>query len=190
MDALKKITQVLAKVLEVGNWVAVGFMAVLFVLTLIPNDIYSTMLVQTGPHDLTLNVYGFEVVAAYAAGQFNKAAVCIFALAGIFICGFMAMVFRNVYLIIKFSRGEGRYSQGVTPFQKDITRMIREIGIFLLSVVVANLLFSTIASAVIGFEYVESSLNLVMLMMGLLMLCLSSAFAEGEALRRDVDGLL
>ena len=42
----------------------------------------------------------------------------------------MAMVFRNVYLIFKTAEGKTWFSKGATPFQPDIVRMVREIGIF------------------------------------------------------------
>lgn len=102
----------------------------------------------------------------------------------------MAMVFRNIYLILKTARGQTKFSKGATPFQEDVTRMIREIGIFYLAAVVVGLACSVLAVLILGPETTETSLNLSNVMVGLLMLCLSQAFADGTKLRQDVDGLL
>ena len=97
--------------------------------------------------------------------------------------GLMAMVFRNVYLIL-------RNSENATPFQPDNVRMVREIGIFLIAVPVVGLLVSMAARLVLGVDAVEGSVNLGSVMVGLVVLCLSRFFARGMELENETEGLL
>ena len=190
MDKLFTATQVIAKILEVFHWIAQGVMVLLFVLSFFSSDWLGSMLVQSSVHDVSLETYGYGIVVMNAHGQVDPVAVRMFAIGAFFIFPLMAMVFRNVYLIIRTSRGETWFAQGPTPFQGDVTRMVREIGIFLLSVVAVGIIFSIIATLVLGSSMVEHVLSLESLMIGLLMLCLSSAFGRGEALEKDVEGLV
>lgn len=194
MRGLFAFTQVVAKILEVLHWVAVGFMAVLFVLSFTSHDLLSGMVVQTSAHDVELSAYRYAIVVIGGDGQLDDLAVRMFSLGAIPVFSLMAMVFRNVCLILKTMQGKTWFSQGETPFQNDVTRMVREIGIFLLSVVGVQLVLSAASVLVLGAcgstDVVESSLNLEMLVLGLLMLCLSSAFSQGESLQKDVDGLI
>ena len=91
------------------------------------------------------------------------------------------MIFRNINLILKTARGKTWFSEGKTPFQKDITRMIREIGIFLILLAVIELIFSFFTAV---------SVNLIYVVIGILMLCLSSFFGYGEQLQKENDGLI
>ena len=95
----------------------------------------------------------------------------------------MAMVFRNLYLIIK-------KSEGTTPFQKDNVRMLREIGIFTIAIPVIGFVMSVIARLAIGYEVAEISNSMDGFIMGIIVLCLTQFFAHGVELENDVDGLL
>lgn len=95
----------------------------------------------------------------------------------------MAMVFRNLYLIIK-------KSEGSTPFQKDNIRMLREIGIFSMVIPAVGLIMSTIIRLAAGVDAVEVSMHMDGFMMGIIVLCLTQFFAHGAELEKDVDGLL
>lgn len=194
MKGLFTFTQVVAKILEVFHWIAAALMVVLFVLTFTSPEFLAGMLVQASPYDVELSTYGYALVVIDANGQYIDAAVRLFALGAIPVLSLMAMVFRDVYLILKTMQGKTWFSKGETPFQGDVTRMVREIGIFLLSIVAVELILSAIAYFVLGMggqaDLVESGFNLEMLVLGLLMLCLSGAFARGETLQRDVEGLI
>ena len=109
--------------------------------------------------------------------------VALFSGGAAVILSLMAMVFRNIYLIMK-------KSENATPFQKDNVRMVREIGIFLLSVPMVGLIMSIVARLVLGVDNVEASVGLDSFMVGLVVLCLSQFFAQGMELEADVDGLL
>ena len=104
----------------------------------------------------------------------------------------MAMICRNIYLIFKTANGETKFSQGKTPFQPDIVRMIREIGIFSIAIPIVEIIMSIVGSLVLGplgaeFDF---SVNLVSVFFGLVVLCLSQFFAYGVQLQKETDGLV
>ena len=95
----------------------------------------------------------------------------------------MAMIFRNLHLIIK-------KSEGTTPFQHDNVRMFREIGIFSIAVPVVGFVMSVIARIVIGVENAEIYNGFEGFVIGIVVLCITQFFAQGIELEKDVDGLL
>lgn len=183
MKKLDKVTLVLAKVLEIGHWIGMVGMIVVFVLSLIMGSgVFNN--VNLADFDASLITYGFEIEMVDAAGQVSVPALRVFCIGAALILGVMAMVFRNIYLILK-------RSENTTPFQKDNVRMVREIGIFLIAVPVISLIMSIVARLVVGPELVEaSSVGLSSFMVGLVMLCLSQFFAHGVELETETDGLL
>lgn len=115
-------------------------------------------------------------------GTINPATIILYLVYGMFSCAAFGMVFRNIYLILKTAKGKTWFSQGETPFQKDITRMIREIGIFLLMLAAIEF--------ILGFFLFAVSVSLLYVVIGILMLCLSSFFSYGEQLQQENDGLI
>ena len=107
----------------------------------------------------------------------------LFAIGAVIIFSLVAMIFRNLYLIIK-------KSEGTTPFQKDNVRMMREIGIFSIGIPVIGLIMNIIARLVLGPEAAEMSNSMEGFVMGIIVLCLTQFFAHGVELEKDVDGLL
>ena len=90
--------------------------------------------------------------------------------------------------MFKTAEGESKFSEGNTPFQKDIVRMIREIGIFLIASAAVSMLTTLIGSIVISSTYTVFDIQSAVF--GIFMLCLSSWFNYGEKLEKDVDGLV
>lgn len=190
MKKLYSATQVIVKILEVCHWVGTAVMGVLFVLTLVPGDLYRSMVAWDGLGERAVRVYSLELEVIGADGQLDKAALRLFALGAVLILGLMAMVLRNAWLCLKTARGKTWFAKGETPFQTDVTRMIREMGIFLLATVAVALAFSVLARLVLGGEGAEAVVNFSWVVMGLLLLCLSQVFDQGTQLQQDVDGLL
>ena len=116
-------------------------------------------------------------------GTINPLPIVFGMIYGIFSCAAFGMIFRNINLILKTARGKTWFSTGETPFQKDITRMIREIGIFLLLLTAIGFIISFFTTFVNG-------INLLYIVIGVLMLCLSSFFSYGEQLQQENDGLI
>ena len=136
-------------------------------------------------------IYGFHFTLTAADGSLSLPALTAFAIAGIILMALMAMVFRNIYLIIKTSRGETSFSKGATPFQPDNVRMLREIGILAIAMPVVELIMSVIFGLVFGPE-LEGTFNVEMsgIVMGLVILWLTQVFAYGVELQSESDGLI
>ena len=179
---LDKAVIILSKLSEVAHWIAAVSMIVVLILSLFGG----TNIVQnvsSADFNASLSTYGFQVMVIDNAGQVNLTALRLFCVGAGIILSLMAMVFRNVYLIMK-------WSENGTPFQKDNVRMVREIGIFLIAIPILGLILSTIIRAAVGIDLAETSVELDSFLIGLVVLCLSRIFARGMALESDVDGLL
>ena len=188
---LNLLALIVSKFLEILHWLAAALMLCLLALCLAAPNWLSGLLAQGAQlFGLELTTYGFTLTVAGAYGSVNLAAVALFTVGAISILSLMAMVFRNVYLIFRTAKGKTWFAKGDTPFQKDIVRMVREIGIFYLAVPIVSLLMSVVAVLVLGADAAEPSVNFEGVVTGILLLCLSQVFAYGAQLERDVDGLL
>ena len=68
--------------------------------------------------------------------------------------------------------------------------MLREIGIFSISIPVVGLIMSIIIRLIVGVEAAETSVNLSGFIMGIIVLCLTQYFTHGADIEKDVDGLV
>ena len=188
---LNLLALIVSKFLEILHWLAAALMLCLLALCLAAPNWLSDLLAQGAQRfGRELTTYGFTLTVAGADGSVNLAAVALYTVGAISILSLMAMVFRNVYLIFRTAKGKTWFAKGDTPFQKDIVRMVREIGIFYLAVPIVSLLMSVVAVLVLGADAAEPSVNFEGVVTGILLLCLSQVFAYGAQLERDVDGLL
>ena len=185
MKGISKLAKIITKILEVFHWVGAGLMVVATVCSVIaPEKIgYFVGLDIKECCGTNLVVYGFEVNASYVDGSIDMTTFLLFGIGAVIILILMAMVFRNVHLIFK-------KSENGTPFQKDNIRMLKEIGIFSITVPVIGLVMSVIIRLVIGVDAVEININQSGLFMGIIVLCLTQYFIYGAELEKDVDGLL
>ena len=182
---IAKMAKVVTKVVEIFHWVAVALMAVAAVCSIVA-PAWVKYFVGFDAKECcgaNLSIYGFEINAAVTDGQVDMTAFLMFSIGAILILVLMAMIFRNLNLIIK-------KSEGTTPFQSDNVRMFREIGIFSIAVPVIGLIMSIITRLVLGAEAAEVSNNFSGLVIGIVVLCITQFFAHGIELERDVDGLL
>lgn len=68
--------------------------------------------------------------------------------------------------------------------------MLREIGIFFLSIPVVGLLMSILIRLVAGVDQVETSVQYSGFIIAIILFSLVQFFAHGAELEKDVDGLL
>lgn len=189
MENLTKFATVLTKLIEVAYWI--GAVAMLVALALFTIDPYVPgQLVRGVEPGEELGTHGFSIVIAGPDGVLIRPAMVIFLLTAAVVLSLMARVFRDVHLVLRTTQGLTKFSQGKTPFQKDNVRMLREMGLFLLAVPVVELVAEVAAVLALGPEQVESSVGLNSFTVGILMLCLSQAFAQGVQMQQDVDGLV
>lgn len=138
----------------------------------------------------TIATNGFQIMIVAPNGEPIVGAVRIFTFVGIFTMLCMTMIFRNIYLIIKTCEGRTWFSKGKTPFQKDVVRMVREIGIFSIMIPMTGLVLSLVARLTIGADFCETSVQIVGIAMGIAMICFSRIFAYGIKLEEEVEGLI
>lgn len=192
MKNLSKVVTVLAKIIEVSYWIVSAFMIAMTAVLVTGHKEWMKYLsdIDIEKGSAELSQFGFSISGIDKAGHINYGAYIIFFITLFIVSGLMAMVFRNIYLTFKTAEGKTRFSKGETPFQKDIVRMVREIGIFCISVYVVELIMSVIAAAIYGFDVVETSVEITGVMMGLVVLCLSQFFAYGVELEEETKGLI
>lgn len=185
-----KVVSVISKFLEIACFVTALLYATFFVLNFaLPSFTDKIVIFFASETGGELNVNGFDILAL-KDGVITRSAVVAFSLAGLFSMLCKTMIFRNLYLIIKTSAGKTWFSKGETPFQKDISRMVKEIGIFYIMIPVLETVISAIFRPIIGMETAEISVRMEGILTGLIIIVLSSIFVYGEKLENEVEGLV
>ena len=184
MKNLNKITRIINKVLEITHWVAAAVMMVIVICSVaVPQHLRNFIDRCPFENESEITAYGFEVAMFDSDGKLNMMTLFLFGIGAVVIYSLMAMIFRNLYLILK-------KSEGTAPFQKCNVRMLTEIGIFSVSVPLVGLIMSTVLRLVLGVDAVETSVSCDGFIMGIIVLCLTQFFVHGAELEKDVDGLL
>lgn len=185
-----KLTLILAKSAEIVHWLLVAVMA-LAALISVTNPQGLDRLIMNTTDDAIISCYGFSAdILQHPTPDdviINHAAITFFCFGSIAVLSLMAMIFRNVYLILKTSTGRTWFARGNTPFQQNIVRMTREIGIFFISISALSLLSVIVVS--LSSESIVA-LNYESAFIGLVFLCFSTFFSYGAKLQEDIDGLI
>lgn len=183
------ITKIVAKVLEVMFFACAAVMVFAAVVSFASTQKFGNFLIeQVGNGTIATN--GFEIMIQDSDGNLIPGAVRIFTFAGVFTMFFIAMIFRNIYLIIKTCEGKTWFSKGKTPFQKDVVRMVREIGIFSIMIPVTGFVMGIAARLFLGEDLCETSVQIVGIATGIAMICFSKIFEYGISLEEEVEGLV
>ena len=185
MKGIHKLGTVIAKILEVFHWVGTALMAAATVCSVIAPQWVGKFVAVDGKEccGANLEVYGFEINAPMTAGQVDGTHFLLFGIGASLILAVMAMVFRNLYRVLKLS-------EDATPFQKETVRLLRAIGVLVLAVPVIGFLMSIVVRLVTGAETAEIALDLGGVFMGIVVLIHTRWFVRGAELENDVDGLL
>lgn len=185
MKKLDRITLIATKVAEVCHWVAAALMVAALVCSIFaPSQVGRFVGYSLSEDGAELSVYGFDVVAPIVDGMADTTMFVIFSVGAIVMISLMAMTFRNLNLILKAA-------QKTTPFQKDNVRMLKEIGIFLLSVPLVGFAAGWTIRLVCGVDAAEISNNIgSYFVMALVSFSLTSFFSRGIQLESDMDGLV
>ena len=185
MKDTNKLGKIITKILEIFHWVGAVLMAAATVCSMAAPNLVKYFVGFDAKEccGANLEVYGFEVNAPVVNGNTDMTSFMLFGIGAVIILAVMAMVFRNLHLIFK-------KSENGTPFQKDNIRMMKEIGIFSISVPVIGFIMSIIIRLVTGVETTEISIDMRGIFMGIIVLCLTQYFVHGADLEKDVDGLL
>ncbi|MCQ2594544.1 MAG: hypothetical protein MJ196_04710 [Treponemataceae bacterium] len=187
---LTKATEILSLVFE---FFFLAVAAAYFIATILhfakPATVQNWVTAMASETNNELKSAGF-CVQVIRNGEYLRPGVLAILISGILANLCYTMIFRNVNLILRTMKGKTWFAKGETPFQKDITRMVREIGIFLILIPVVQTIISAIFRPVIGMEIAEMSVDMSKIITGIVVLALSEIFAYGENLEKDVEGLV
>ena len=180
MKKIMKATKIVAKIIEIAHWIGVGFMTAIAICTAVAPQLLGKLL---DTNMVYAEAYGFTIVLLDGNGEFSRTAYCLFAVSAVFLCALVAMIFRNINLIIK-------KAEASTPFHKDNIRRMREIGIFSIAIPVVGLVMSVITRIVVGWAGSSITISLDGFVMGIIVLSLTQFFTYGAELENDTEGLL
>lgn len=188
LKGLQKFALVLAKIMEVLHWLGTIWMAIACIMSLASKEYLWTYLSPILEGEFS--TYGIYMEIMDQSMDTSMLALTLFSLGGIAVMSLMAMIFRNVYLMLKTVNGTNRHNRRTTPFQHDMVRMLREIGIFFISLPVVALILCGITSIVMGPELARVGIKLESVITGIFVLCLTQVFSYGMKLETDIDGLV
>lgn len=185
MSNIYKITQSISKIFGILSMVGAVATLIIGIIILVTDS--ASIVKDMNLVYNNVSVVGMAMYCNMPAEDATKVAG-VFLIGSSILLGLLMMIFRNVNLIVRTAEGKTWFSTGMTPFQDDIVRMVREIGIF-------SIMISIVSMAVInilGFmsENVETSANLLPIVFGIIIICLSKIFEYGSDLQKDEDGLI
>ena len=186
---LNKAVMIIAKIAEVFMWIGAALSLATTIVVAAGHPALMALFTDAAEQSI-LATGGFSIVTAGLTGGQLTAAFIIFFVTMLITCVLLGMVFRNIYLAFKTAAGKTKFSEGETPFQPAIIRMVREIGIYCIAIPIVELVMSIIGTAVIGPDVAEISVTFGSIFVGLVVLCLAQFFAYGAQLQRDTEGLV
>ena len=181
MKSLNKFVKWISKIFEIVFLTEDLIMIIILILSAFSKNTINN-LVKNGM------VYGrFEIFTNIpllnSKGISIENAVILAALSQIIFFSFLAMIFRNIYIIFKNSEKN-------SPFVTDNVKLIKQIGLFAIIMPIVRTIVSVIGRLIIGVHNLDFSISLESMVFGITVLCLSHFFAYGAQLQEDVDGLL
>ncbi len=186
---INKTLSVISKIMEIVHWIGAGLGTLLIFVVSFNKDFVKEFIIEEGAE---LNAYGFNIYALTQSGDVNYFAVAMAFVGMTITCVLMALVFRNLDIILTTIRGEYKHAESSSPFQKDVVRRVREIGIFAIAMPIIGFVITTIVTAVSLANGIisEVSVSFDGVVVGLVCLCLTQIFSYGANLEEEVDGLL
>lgn len=191
MEKFNKVGIAISKISEIVYWMSTALSTLLFIATIAAKDFFIDFLSSADLRSLEeFAVAGFKIEITNAQGAVDMGAVTLIAFASIITSVLLALIFRNVYLILKSADTKKESAEPGTWFTDDITAKVRQIGYLFIAIPIAGLVMSVIAFVILGSSGAEVSVSFDWIIMGIIILCLSQAFAYGAELQKDVDGLV
>lgn len=170
------------------HWCLAGAMLVGGIIAVIYPEVALNFAKVAIANKTILSCYGFEIAITNASGIFQTDMVINFVFGSAIVLALMAMIFRNVYLILRTAKGKTWFAKGDTPFQNNIVRMFREIGFFFIAISAMSLISILINGC--KRSEINISFNYLSCFIGLVFLCISQFFNYGANLEKDLNGLV
>ena len=177
------VAKIATKIGEVGHWAATILMAAAAGCRIFaPQWLQYFILVDVVENRAELSAYSLNVIVDTSSGSIDTTVFVLFALDAVIVFLLMALVFRNLYCIIK-------NSERTTPFQPENVRRLTRIGVFAIIVPVVSGIMGPMIRA-LGPVVLRAEATGDGYIMGILVFCLTQVFARGVELEKEVDGLL
>ncbi|MDH6604279.1 hypothetical protein OKW23_001438 [Bacilli bacterium PM5-9] len=191
MENLNTVAKISAKIIEISFWIVTGLVIIGLGLTIIYPNMFNEILQIDGANVyLKAEMSNDVTLMINQDGSVNFTTLRLGCILLVFICSIMAMIARNINLIFKSMDGTNKNTKKASPFQLDVVRMVREIGIFFIAIPIITLIFELIMMTIYGPSTYSPSVDIHNVFTGIIVLCLSQVFAYGSKLEEDVDGLI
>ncbi|MDJ1121941.1 DUF2975 domain-containing protein [Olsenella sp. YH-ols2217] len=184
MKNYSKPVSIIAMVVQILLWVGTALVACALIWTFVVPEVADSLFVG-GIEGGSIEMMGVSVEHV----DRSLAAFRTILGYGVVALGLSAMVARNITLISRSLAAQPEFSETNTPFTPDNVRMVREIGLFCVSISLWGLVATWVIFGVSG-GAVETSWSQMGLLLGLVVLWLSTMFAYGHRLQDDVEGLV
>lgn len=191
INGVFKLTYVLSIIIEIIYWIGAAANIIIIICSFFARDWFNrTMTSYIFENSADISLYGcFYISIAGADNSVNMTAYIVYLICSTVMSVIFALIYRYIYLILKTAEGKTRFSDGNTPFQKSIVRMLRRIGALLISIPVTAFIFDII-SFFIGIDNAYSALSYEHVIIGLFIICIAQYFSRGAALKEKTDGLI
>lgn len=187
MNQFVKFMSVLSKIIEILHFIGAVTLAAVLILCFVNYSFLGLPLENyTLTYHQSMSVYGFTI--ENVTGENFKTALEFFCFCGMLLLFLMGMIYRNMDLILKKLHYTTHFSQANSPFQLDIIRMVREIGIFSISIPAVSFVVSFIVKFMN--PALETSVSLSGVFFGLAILFLSKIFSYGYDMQKEMENIV
>lgn len=185
---LNRTLSVISKIAEIAAWIGVVAGLICFAGSF--NKDVTQEIVAVEPN--MMQSIGFELGVITDAGVINYFAVSMYFLGTVIAEALIALIFRNLDIILHTISGRYEKAESTSPFQKDVVKRVKKIGILSIAMPVFAFVLTAIVYVVslINGTPVDVSVSLEGVVIGLVCLCLTQIFSYGAQLEEEVDGLL
>lgn len=179
---------VISKIAEIASWIAVVAGLVCCAASF-DKEFAKEIILEDGT---LLTGIGFDVNAIGATGDINHFAITMYFVGCVLAFVLVALIFRNLDIILHTISGRNKKAESTSPFQKDVVKRVKNIGILSIATPIVGFITTTIIYVVslINGNPVDVSVSLEGVIIGLVCLCLTQIFSYGASLEEEVDGLL
>lgn len=185
---LNRTLSVISKIGEIASWIAVVAGLVCFAASFDKTFVGEIVADDGG----FLTGIGFNVNALTQAGDINFFAVTMYFVGVTLAFVLAALIFRNLDIILYIISGRHKTIQNTSPFQDEVVKRVKKIGILSIATPVWGFIVTTIiyVVSIINGNPVDVNVAIEGIIVGLVCLCLTQIFAYGASLEKEVDGLL
>lgn len=179
---------VISKIAEIACWIALVAGLICFAASF-DSTFSSEIIAEDGA---LLTGIGFDVNAIGDTGDINHFAISMYFIGVSVVFVLLALIFRNLDIILHIISGRYEKAESTSPFQEEVVKRVKKIGILSIAMPVVGFVITTIIYVVslINGNPVNVSASIDGVIIGLVCLCLTQIFSYGASLEKEVDGLL